>query len=287
MLNKDRDDTRTLAGLTDIRWLVLGAVAGLLAAAYGILRQDSSLDGLPENAVARVNDTMIDRDRFARALARYQDAGEQALTMEDKAGDLQGLVDEELLLQRGIDLGMAQSDVPVRAAINNTLVASLTAEADAASPSDDELREHLAKYPERFSYTAGISVEAWQTDDGAAAQIFADALRQSDEVPTMQGIDYLTDLPASVVPVESLREYLGAGIAAAAANMPAGGSAVFAHRGHWLIVRIVQKEAAVISDLDSIRNRVLLDYRRDLADTRLRQYLDELRDRAEVSVALP
>jgi hypothetical protein len=69
--------------------------------------------------------------------------------------------------------------------------------------------------------------------------------------------------------------------------MPAGSSAVFARRGRWLVVRVKQTETAAVTDLDSIRNRVLLDYRRHLADQALRQYLDDLRDRADIAVALP
>jgi hypothetical protein len=39
--------------------------------------------------------------------------------------------------------------------------------------------------------------------------------------------------------------------------------------------------------LGSIRNRVLLDYRRSLAESTLRDYLDDLRRRADVVVVQP
>ena len=69
--------------------------------------------------------------------------------------------------------------------------------------------------------------------------------------------------------------------------MPVGSSAVFARRGRWLVVQVLDKESAVVTDLSAIRNRVLLDYRRSLADQTLRDYLDDLRRRADVDVVQP
>ncbi|SVB49284.1 uncharacterized protein METZ01_LOCUS202138, partial [marine metagenome] len=52
----------------DIRWLALGALAGLVVAGYGILRQSTVDTKLPKTIVARVNTTMIDKDVFDQTL---------------------------------------------------------------------------------------------------------------------------------------------------------------------------------------------------------------------------
>lgn len=268
----------------DIRWLVAGAIAGLMAAAFGILRQADTGNELPEDAVARVNEQIISRETFDRAAAR---TGGNDSAGYDNGWALQRLIDDELLVQRGLELGMAQSDLSVRTAIINSLVASVTAEADAASPSDDELEKYLADNADRFSFVASMAVAAWQTDDEELAQSFVTALRNQGSALLSEAIGPVPGLPAGLQPVESLREFLGPGITAAAADMPIGSSAVFARRGRWLVVQVLEKQTAVVSDLDSIRNRVLLDYRRSLAETRLTEYLDELRRRAELVVTLP
>ena len=87
--------------------------------------------------------------------------------------------------------------------------------------------------------------------------------------------------------METLRNYLGPGITAAAADSPLGSSAVFARRGRWLVVQVLEKESAVVSDLSKVHNRVLLDYRRSLAEQTLREYLDDFRRRADVVVVQP
>jgi hypothetical protein len=272
------------SGAPDIRWLLAGALAGLLAAGFGILRQADSGNALPADSLARVNEQMISRDNFERAVARL---GTNSESDDDNAWVLQRLIDDELLVQRGLELGMAQSDTTVRNAIIESLIASVTAEADAASPSDDELEKYLAENADRFSYVASVAVAAWQTNDEAVAQAFISKLRNEGGVETLDAIGPIPDLPAGLMSVEQLRDYLGPGIAAAAADMPLGSSAVFARRGRWLVVQVLDKEAAIVTDLGTIRNRVLLDYRRSLAEQTLRDYLDDLRRRADVKVVQP
>ncbi len=272
------------SGTPDIRWLVAGALAGLLAAGFGILRQADSDNELPANAVARVNGQIISRDNYDRALARL---GTNSSSDDKNAWVLQRLVDDELLVQRGLELGMAQSDSTVRNAIVNSIIASVTAEADAASPGDEELQQYLAENADRFSFVTSVSVAAWQTNDDGVAQSFVNALRNGNSVATSDAIGPIPDLPAGLMPVELLRDYVGPGIAAAAAEMPVGSSAVFARRGRWLVVQVLDKKYAVVTDLGTIRNRVLLDYRRTLADKTLRDYLDDLRRRADVDVVQP
>lgn len=274
-------------GDRDIRWLAAGALAGLLAAGYGILRQDSSVDVLPENSIARVNEVIIGRDRYERALERLSGDGFDTGTQASRAMVIGNLVEDELLLQRGLELGMAQSDLTVRAAIINSLIASVTAEADAANPPDEELTRHLTDNAERFSYTARVAVQGWQTDDETLAQEMVEQLRAGGDGEPGDAIELIADLPQDFMPVETLRDHVGPGIAAAAASMPEGGSAVFARRGRWLVLRVNRKESAVITDLGAIRNRVLLDYRRSLADETLQNYLDDLKARAQIEIAMP
>lgn len=267
--------------------LVLGALLGLVVAGYGILRQDFKSTPLPESAVARVNDRLISREGLERALARIESAYETQEGNGSEVAVLHNLVDEELLLQRGLALGMAYSDATVRTAIINSLVASVTAEADAADPPDEELQRYLEAHADRFSYTEKMAVRAWQTTSEPDAQQFVAQLRDSGTAPDIESVVRVPDLPDALVSIDIARGYIGAGIAAAVAGMPAGSSSIFARRGQWLIIQVLQKETATITDLDSVRNRVLLDYRRSMADEQLRDYLDGLRNRADITVSLP
>jgi len=269
-----------------LRLLALGATVGLVVASVGVLQQGKRIDVLPADTIARVNDVMISRDLYARAIARSTNYAGQPMG-GDKATILQRLIDEELLIQRGVALGMTQSDASVRQAVIDSLIASVTAEADAASPTDDELAQYLADHADRFSYVAKVSARAWQTDDESAAQLFIAALRADDSAVPQDGVQPMPDLPSGLMSLEILGTYLGPGIAAAAAEMPEGSSAVFARRGRWLVVWIGDKERSALTDLAAVRNRVLVDYRRNLAEQTLTRYVEDLRQRAEISTATP
>ncbi len=268
----------------DIRWLAAGALIGLVAAAYGILRQASAPVELPDGSIARVNDVLIASDVYERAVDRL---GAAAADVDRRANILDRLVEDELLVQRGVELGMTESDSEVRAAILNSLVASVTAEADAANPDDETLRQHLADHADRFSYTARLSVDVWETDVEPTAQAFVSALRAGEATPELDGIRRMPDVPSGMLPAELLRDYLGPAITAAAADMPDGSSAVFARRGRWLVVHVLGKERSAVTDLDAIRNRVLIDYRRTMAERMLGDYIDNLRQRADITVRQP
>ena len=283
-MQEGNEKTATGSGAPDLRWLIAGAIAGLLAAGYGILRQDDSAAALPANAIARVNDQIITRDSYDRSLARLVI---DEVADDDKQRLLRRLVDDELLVQRALELGMAQSDAEVRNAIINSLIASITAEADASSPSDGELERYLAENTDRFSFVASASVNAWQSDTESIAQAFIMSLRSDGEAVTSDQIATIPDLPPGLMPVEILRDYLGPGIAAATVDMPIGSSAVFARRGRWLVVQVLDKKSDVVTDLASIKNRVLQDYRRNLANRTIQEYIAELQQRADVEVALP
>lgn len=286
-MHSKSDNKHDRKNIPDIRWLALGAMAGLIMAGYGFLRQAEVDNDLPDSAIARVNDALISRDNYERALARLAYESTDTALAESRSWMLERLIDEELLVQRGLELGMAQSDGAVRNAIVDSLIASVTAEADAASPTDEELEKHLMDNADRFSFVDKIAVEGWQSDNESVAQGFAVTLRSSGEPVITDAIRAIPDLPAALMPIEFLGDYLGPGIAATTIDMPAGSSAVFARRGRWIVVRVLKKESAVVTDLNSIRNQVIINYRRSLADETLQEYLDDLRNKAQVDVVLP
>ena len=78
----DSDDPQNQKNTPDIRLLALGALAGLLMAGYGLLRQAPGSNDLPVSAVARVNDALISRDNYERALARLAEESADAATLQ-------------------------------------------------------------------------------------------------------------------------------------------------------------------------------------------------------------
>ena len=275
------EDNHESAKDRSLHWLIAGAAAGLLVAGYGLMTTAPSDEG---DWIARVGDTTITRPAFQRELERMGATGE-ALSDERKAALLDSLVVEELLFRRGIDLGLAESDTTVRTAVVQSLIASVTAEADAADPDDATLRNYLDAHADRYTYASAMTVRAWVADEERVAR---DVYAALPEPPTPDsGATPLPGLPTGPSPIERLRMFLGPAIAAAAADMPAGDAQIFARQGRWYIVEVVAHDESIVADFDSVRSQLLLDYRRQLAADRLTDYVDTLRERVRVEVRAP
>ena len=280
--NQHSENDKT-AAQPDVRLLWLGLIVGAALAGFGMLERETTI--ADEGVAAIVNDALITDEQYQRALARQQADSVDPLSAEDRQWVLDRLIDEELLIQRATALGMVESESEVRSAMVRSLIASVTAEADAANPSDDELQSWFDDNAERFTYASAMAVKAWTSSDQASAQAFAAALRNSVEENPPAGVRPLPGLPDGMMPVTKLRDYLGPGIAGALERLPEGLVAVYTRQGSWLVVQIVAKQQSQVADITDIRAQVLAEYRRDLADQSLRDYLDALRSRASVAVS--
>lgn len=283
------DETADARGKLSLWWPAVGCAAGLAMAAVGMLDRSAESVTLPDSAVAKINDRIISTDDYRRAVERIETATGGALNAADRSRVLQQLVEEELLVQRGVELGMATTEATVRAAIVQSLVASVTAEADAADPSDADLDSFLAEHAERYTYASATRLAAWTTEDEWLAQDFAQRVRETpnSDLDLPEGIRAVPGLPEGALPPERLRMFLGPAIAGAALDMPANSTAVYARQGRWYVVHVVHHEEGERAELAAVRSQVLLDFRRALADQALRDYVDGLMRRADVVVTSP
>ena len=285
----DTQDSAQHPESPSLRWLALGALIGLAFAALGLLEKSAGPTPLPDGAVARINHAIIDVQHYERALEALAATLGRAPDATESNQVLQQLVDEELLVQRGIEMNMAGTESTVRGAIVQSLIASVTAEADAANPDDSELERFLAERADDYTYATALSVDAWLTDDESAAQRFIAELRNADDgnAEPDERVRRVPGLPSGPLPLERLRMFVGPAIAAAAITMPAGSSAVYARQGRWYVVRVNEHAESVLADLATVRSQVLVDYRRSLARSMLSDYLEGLRRNAELTLLKP
>ena len=106
--------------------LIAGAVTGLLIAAAGLVenRNIQKSDPLPAGNIARVGDTLIPIGRYRALLDDLSADKRNALTEEDREFALDRLIDEELLIQRGLELGLASNAPAVRKALASMTIAT-------------------------------------------------------------------------------------------------------------------------------------------------------------------
>ena len=153
------------------RLLLTGTAAGIALAAISLL--GTPTPPVPADAIAVVNGKAISRDAFER-LARAAASAAQTpeLTPAQRRELLTRLVDEELLVQRGLELGLARIDPKARQAVQAVMRLVLTGAAAGDAPDEETLRRYHATHAERFRESDRLVLE------GALARV--DPLSESE-----------------------------------------------------------------------------------------------------------
>lgn len=141
------------------RWLLLaGASAGLILAGWSVLQRPGwklaaepgvasgrDLKRLPEDAIAAVNGHLISRDDFQQALMMEVSAGARA-DAATRNRVREHMIDEELRVQRALELGLQWKDSRVRMDLASAVAEAATAQVEMQWVDDAKLQ---ATYEER------------------------------------------------------------------------------------------------------------------------------------------
>ncbi len=278
--------------------LALGIALGALMAAAGLLVADDRDAALPGDAAARVNGELIRRDDYDRLLAAL--AGDRRNPIDDAQRQLvlDRLIEEELLIQRGLELGLAQLDTRVRKDLTMAMIDSVVADVRDLTPTDDELQAFYAENASSFAQAGRYRVrQIWcraaTLADGDAAYRRArdagDRWRAGEAYETVKaelGDEEISPIPDSLLPPTKLTDYLGpTALRTVLELQPGQVSEPIRSSTGYHVLQLVERGAATVPDFESVREQVAAEFRRRRADDALRSYLDDLRARAEVEVA--
>jgi peptidylprolyl isomerase len=276
--------------------LLLGALAGLGAAAASLLGPSAGGRGLPDGAVARVNETVIRADEVARVLAALESDRRTPLTDEDRRHVLDRLIEEELLVQHALALGLARSDRRVRADLVSAVLGSLAAAGDGYEPDEREVREFYAENRDFFAGPGRLWVrQVFVAVDGGGEEAAreratraAERLRAGDAIERVRqelGSPEVAPVPDAPLPPAKLREYLGPTALLAAMDLAPGATSgpVRSAQGYHVLT-LVERDPGGAPPLEEILPQVRAELRRRADDRALRERLDQLRAEADVVV---
>jgi hypothetical protein len=276
-------------------------LAGVGLAAAGVLRSGAA-PAPPPDAVALVNGQPISRDALrqleAEALARHPD---RPVDTDERRQLLERAVDEELLLQRGLALGLARLEPTARRAIVSATVAAIGAEAGSQEPAESELRSFFAATAQRFAEPGGLRLTARFVAVGPGGRPEAAAWREasalaarlrSDASPAVAGEDpgdaLPTPLPEAPLSPEQVRSLLGPAAAAAVDRLRAGEVASpLRVAGGYLVLRLDERLPPRTPPFEQVRERVRAEYLRTADERALARSLERLRAGAEIRVLAP
>ncbi|MGH7895757.1 MAG: peptidyl-prolyl cis-trans isomerase [Candidatus Binatia bacterium] len=279
--------------------LALGAAAGLAMAALGLVTRGRTPDALPQSAVASVNGVAVAREDYLRALGALATDRRGPIDDADKRHVLDRLIDEELLLQRGVELGLVRRDRAVRSQLVGATMELLAT--GTADPSREELVAFYEAHRDWFTEPGRLRVRQVLVrvagGDEAPARARADEamrrLRAGEPFATVHaalGDEEVAPLPDALLPPTKLREYVGETATRTVLDQDVGTTSdpVRSSMG-FHVLQIAERTAAVVPPFEEIEDHVRAEVRRRADETSLRASLDALRRAADVRVtdALP
>lgn len=270
-------------------WLALGLVLGLSAVLVSVLTPSFG-DSLDVQVVAVVNGTPIGREKYLAYLQALSTDKKDPIRSEDSEYILQRLIEEELLVQRGVEVGMLESDKRTRAALVNAVIGMATTAAEAKAPSEKELAAFFKENIGYFSIGPRLRVRQLVVigdDSGQKASLAHQQLISGDDFTVVErefGSDVALSVPDSLLPLAKLREYLGPTLVEMLVNRPAGFVSPPQPIDNGLrIVQVVDVETARQPVFEDVRPQVEAEFVRQSGDRALRDYLEWLKDRADLS----
>ncbi len=280
--------------------LVLGAAVGIALAAVGIVRSGSSETSIPADAIAVVNGRPLSREAFARFVAAVA-AERKMLTLDAPVRRrlLERMIDEELLLQRGIELGLSRFEPTARRVIVSALIASVTADAEIEEPDEAALRRFHAEHPGWFTRSERLSLEvgfvgARDRPDPLARRIAGEIARRVragedfERVRAERADAPVAELPGGALPIETVRRYLGPTAARTALELEVGevSEPVRGSAGYH-VLRLRDRVAGEVARFEEVRAQVRAELLRRRGEDALGDYLEDLRASAEIRVLDP
>jgi parvulin-like peptidyl-prolyl isomerase len=276
--------------------LALGAGVGIVLAASGLVTfRPNAASSLPRGAAARVNGEVIREEDYQRTLSGVANDRRDSVDADQRRQVLDRLIDEELLVQRGIELGLPRRDRKVRADLTAAVIASVIADTEDVQPTPAELQTFYDENRAFFTRPGRLRLRqvfiGAGADDAAARDRAAEAsrrLRAGEAFETVRaalGDSEISPLPDALLPVEKLIDYLGPTALKAALPLAAGEVTDPVKSGTaYRVLQVVERQADVTPPLAEIQPQVVTELRRRAGDHALRAYLNDLRARAKVVV---
>lgn len=277
--------------------LALGAALGLVLAAFGLLRGSARSTGeLPDGAIARVNDALLLASDYERLVAGLERDTRSVADAETRRHVLDRMIDEELLVQRGLELGLAVRDRRVRGDLSSAVIRSVVVEAEERDPSPAELSRFFADEVAFFTQPGRIRVQQiffrvrTPDEDAAAAARAANALarlRAGEDFQAVRSVGdhVISQIPDVLLPETKLREYIGPAALRVATALDVGQPSEPVRSGAgYHVLLVIDRQAAKTPQFAEFEPRIRAEWRRRAGDEALRSYLDELRNRADLVV---
>lgn len=241
-------------------WLLAaGMLAGAVLAVFYIVRVPDAV-GPDENAVAWVSGRPVSRESYESALQAV--AGDRkggTLEEGDRERVLERLIDQELLIDRAIELGLHERDPQIRNQLATAMIDFLVRRAEDEGGAADESELRAFYEEERFRFER-------------AAQY-----RVAVEGPAVP-------LPDGLLLQKEIEQRLGPTIAGRVAELPVGGSIEVGAGEAAYTVTLLERRGGEAAPFEEVEDVVRAAYSRHRGEVAVRDFLELARKRTDIVV---
>ena len=269
--------------------LLVGAALGLGASVWSALGVGQSLERYAD-AVAVVDGVPISKTVYETAIEGLASAKRNPLSDAEKREALDRIIDEELLLQRALTLGMGESDPSSRKALVNAMLQFTIADVSQREPTDAALATFYAERPKLIApqpllTLRAVSIPLKEGSRAAALKAALDSGVGFDVAVKQFSAEGLLLPNGPVIPAK-IAEYAGATVRDTALSLQGGQSVgPIEIAGRFVFVHLISRTEAPPPPLEAVRDVVAEEWRKREAESAFERYVQGLRRSARISYA--
>ena len=238
-----------------------------------------------DQAIARVGEKEISRQRFEEIIKVLDDQSNSELTLEKKNLIRERLIDEELLIQRAIELDLVRNDSLVKGNVIQTMFQYIINSNELVEPSEAELREYFSKEKNYFSSGRRYKLKNYTFRNLNDAETAINLLNQSDLESFLKLVETESaiDLPNVFLTPQKIRDYLGPKVLDELSSLEKGGfSNIFEINEVPSIVICIDILLDNNPKFEEIAEQIKNKFIRDREDSLVKEYIENLRNFYEI-----
>tara|TARA_B100001027_G_C16236355_1_gene317191 strand:+ start:23 stop:856 length:834 start_codon:yes stop_codon:yes gene_type:complete len=164
-----------------------------------------------DSAVARVGEKEISMQRFEEIIKVLDDQSNSELTLEKKNMIRERLIDEELLIQRAIELDLIRNDSLIKGNIIQTMFQHIINSNEVIEPSEKQLRDYFRKEKDYFSSGKRFKLKNYSFRNLNEAETGSKYLKKNnfDAFLNLTDKENIFDVPEVFLTPQKIRDYLG------------------------------------------------------------------------------
>jgi hypothetical protein len=234
------------------------------------------------NWIAKIDDRAISKGKYESYLDSVAQSRKSGLIASDAENILERMIDEELLIQRAVDLGMLENDSELRSIIIQKMISSIIAETKNVRFSQQDLQTFFVENKDFFAPSPKLHLLKLSFPGVNAAQ--ADKARQmilsGDLVSAKQLAETdVIQLPNTLLPATKIREYIGPLLTQEALKLNDGEvSQIIASENQLHLLIVVKKLRESAGSFEEMYEEIESEFIRQKGEEMLDEYLLDLRN---------